>query len=67
MKKTVKEWLETIEYPEIKAKAFANTKPYLLDLLEDSLESSLGIAFLWEYTPEGYKFWSDFEITLKTK
>jgi hypothetical protein len=64
MEQTINEWFETIEDPEIRAKAFANTKPYLLNLTCESLDYSLATAFLWVDSPEGYDYWSNFGDTL---
>jgi hypothetical protein len=68
MEKTRKEWFDTIKDPEIRAKAFANTKPLLLDNSTwDSLDDSLSAAFVWENSPEKHKFWFDFTARLNNK
>jgi hypothetical protein len=67
MDKTIKEWFETIEDPEIRAKAFANTRPCDLKIESYSLWGSLPNAFIWISSPEGYEYWSNFRATLNNK
>jgi hypothetical protein len=67
MEKTVKEWFETIEDPEIRAKAFANTAPYVLKRFKTSLGGGLATAFVWEDSPERHNYWDDFVTTLELK
>jgi hypothetical protein len=64
MAKTVKEWLETIEDPEIRAKAIANTDSDAFKRRFSSLRNSLYNAFNWGDSPEEYEYWSDFVDTL---
>jgi hypothetical protein len=67
MEKTVKEWFETIEDPEIRANAIANTSRDRLELLSPSLVSSLYNAFTWGLSLEKHKYWEDFTATLNNK
>jgi hypothetical protein len=67
MDKTIKEWFETIEDPEIRAKAIANTNPDRLALSNDSLVSSLYDAFAWNRSPEKHQYWATFKLKLESK
>jgi transcription elongation factor GreA-like protein len=67
MEQTIKEWFDTIEDPEIKAKAIANTDPYIFNEKTSSLEGSLQAAFSWSDSPEKHKFWFDFTARLNNK
>ena len=67
MKQTIKEWFETIEDPEIRAKAFDNTAPYVLKQSHASLGGSLYYAFVWEDSPERDEYWDNFVNTLENK
>ena len=57
MSKTIKEWLETIEDPEIRKKALGNMDSDDEDYPRNSLPEAMVSAFLWKDSPEGYKYW----------
>jgi hypothetical protein len=67
MRQTTKKWFETIQNPNIRDKAIANTNPWDLETDRFSLLESLTDAFLWEDSPERHKFWFDFTSTLNNK
>lgn len=69
--RTILEWLETIEDKDIRQKAISNYHYcYKTDGTNDgsltyqSLEFAIGAAFIWNETPEGHQFWSDFYFKL---
>lgn len=67
MQQSIKQWLDTIEDPEVKANALANTKPSNLILQVTCLENSLYLAFIWAQSPQKGKYWSKFMNTLIKK
>lgn len=57
--KTVKQWLETIADEEIREKALRNARHTLtIDFECEDMETALN-SFTWEYTEEGYCYWSN--------
>ncbi len=74
MKKTIKQWLETLPSP-IKEKALANLDVDVIDSKEGSLSDALFYAFEWDRTKEGDRYWNainkivqagDFDLEEKT-
>lgn len=70
--KTIKEWLESIEDPEIREKAMRNhqklliDKPSLKDIRKSSLVHAITNAFTWADTPEDFNYWKNFTNSLPT-
>jgi hypothetical protein len=64
MERTIKEWFDTIEDPEIRDKAITNTNPWDLEVKTIALGYSLRVAFSWKYSPEKYEYWDNFMTTL---
>jgi hypothetical protein len=67
MSKTIKEWLLSIEDPEIRNRALNNMDDKDRDRIVESLEKAIRNGFDWQLTPEGYEYWdkfSEMEITL---
>lgn len=61
MEKTVKEWLGELPEP-YKARALANlhrpgANKHAATMLRDCIPAALGVAFMWNVSPEGYDFW----------
>ena len=56
MKKTIVEWLLLLSEP-FKTQALLNAKPNFFALPKDSLALALDMAFDWEDSPQGHKYW----------
>jgi len=56
MKKTIVEWLLLLPEP-FKTQALLNAKPNFFALPKDSLALALDMAFDWEDSPQGHKYW----------
>jgi hypothetical protein len=57
---TVRQWLEKIPWPDIRAKAIQNTDPGLLASLAPegtTVADELAAAFEWDSSPEGRQYW----------
>ena len=74
MKKTIKQWLETLPSP-IKEKALANLNKCVEDIGAENLINALSEGFEWSETEEGYDYWhsvdtlaqaGDFDLEEKT-
>ena len=68
MTQTTENWLQTIENPDIRAKALANYHSQRITDLQPekvSLHEALTDAFVWDRTAEGVEFWN--EVTFKYK
>lgn len=59
------EWLELIEDPEIKAKAFKNLWHEYADDHRQSMYDALNTAFNWFRSPEGIVYWTETAISLE--
>jgi hypothetical protein len=57
MSKTIKEWFESIEDPEIRNKALANMDEKERDRVVYSFKEAIRNGFDWQPTPEGYEYW----------
>jgi len=57
MNKTIKEWFESIEDPELREKALKNLEPEKVNVKSSTLSSALWTGFEFSNTPEGYAFW----------
>jgi hypothetical protein len=67
MSKTIKEWFDSIQDPEIRNKASNNMDDKDRDRIVGSLKEAIRNGFDWQLTPEGYEYWdkfSEMEITL---
>ena len=62
--KTVKEWLEELPEP-YRSQALENGDRGILTLEEDSVYFALFCAFIWESSPQGYKYWDNLHKKLK--
>lgn len=58
MKKTIKEWLESLP-EESRGLAFANAEEGPLQEKVESLRRALRAAFIWRHSEEGYEYWND--------
>lgn len=61
--KTIRQHLE--EFPEpYRTQALENTKPSILDdeynMPEGGVFTPLGAAFVWTFSPQEHRYWSDF-------
>lgn len=65
MSKTIKEWFESIQDPEIRQKALANMDEKEKDRKVGSLKEAIRIGFDWQPSPEGYVFWEDISLNYK--
>jgi hypothetical protein len=61
--KTIKQHFETLEYP-YREQALRNTSYEALIQEKESLLEALLSAFLWEKSPEGFKFWDDLSLEI---
>lgn len=63
--KTAREWLETIEHPEIKRRALRAMQPPSINRPNakcKSLSEAFSPAFYWNMTEEGHGFWRDVAV-----
>ena len=67
MQQSIKQWFETIEDPEIRANAIANTSANRLKSQCTCLDNSLRLAFTWDKSPQGYKYYNNYMNTLIKK
>ncbi len=65
-KKTVREWLETLNEPE-RSQALKNTVKSRLNDLEYSTADALNRAFTWSDSPEENSYWSTIHTMLEDK
>jgi hypothetical protein len=58
MSKTIKEWLLSIEDPEIRERALNNMNPKTSNKIKDSLKGALSHSFIWSESNEGHEYWA---------
>lgn len=56
--KTGIQWLKTIEDKDVRSKALTNCTKNSGVKLYSSLSKTLRVAFIWDFSPEGYKYWN---------
>ncbi len=60
--KTVKEWIATLHEP-YRTQADLNTPPHRENHLAPSIREALLVAFDWNNTPQGGKYWRKLQKT----
>jgi len=65
MRKTIKDWFESIKDPIIRRNALKNMKNP--DQTEETLQFALACSFSWVDSPEGMDYWSDIHNEFLTK
>lgn len=65
-KRTIREWLKTIEDKDKRARALNNTWDVSFTKTEkaEDLKEAIRKAFAWGGTSEGFNYWSDFYNSL---
>jgi hypothetical protein len=58
--KTIKEWFESIEDPQIRNRALRNLDKKDRDGKVGSLENAIRMGFDWQHSVEGYEYWDKF-------
>jgi hypothetical protein len=58
MSKTIKEWFDSIQDPEIRNKASRNLNNGVADLQVSSIKDAISSGINWESSKEGYDFWN---------
>jgi len=59
MRKTILEWLNSIEDKTIKANAITELLDHQASKVVCSLSNALIMAFFWDETDDGYKYWKN--------
>lgn len=57
--KTIKEWFNTVEQP-YREQLLNNTPKQIQNLERNSLQEAISGGFIWQYSEEGQKYWSDY-------
>lgn len=66
MKKTIKQWFETLPEP-YRTQALNNANIFLLDQEETNMEDAFYNGFFWAFSPEGYDYWEEFINNISRK
>lgn len=56
-RKKIREWFESVKYPEVRDLLLERMDPLCADLFFDDLYEAIVVGFQWSETPEGHRFW----------